>query len=105
LCDSKNSEVIMTEIPKGLSREARKLYAEVCETFEVSSPTQKLLLKTACGALDRLRTAEKLLRSDGITTRDRFGCAAPHPAIGIERSARAALVGALSKIGFSGEVE
>ena len=93
------------KVPKGLSKEARQLWADVHTEFHVETAPARLLLLTACHALDRLRSAQKELKRDGITSANRFGQRVAHPALAVERTARTALMGALKQIGFSGGVE
>jgi P27 family predicted phage terminase small subunit len=93
------------EVPKGLSKEARKLYEDICREFVVETAPAKLLLLTACHSLDRLRSAQKELKKHGITTAGRYGQRIGNPALGVERTARAHLMQALAKIGFTAEID
>ena len=52
--------------PPGLSKEARELWVRTLKSWPVEREATLLVcLRSACFALDRLRTAERLLAEDG----------------------------------------
>lgn len=67
-------------IPKGLSRQAQKLFRETREQFGIDDAPSLVLLGNACRALDRLRIAENIVRKEGVVYRDRWGQPKGHPA-------------------------
>jgi hypothetical protein len=69
-----------TYAPKGLSKEALRLWHSVTKTW-VMDGAAYILLANACLALDRLRAAEKIVKRDGCVTRDRFNQVIQHPAV------------------------
>jgi hypothetical protein len=73
--------VAKTAIPKGLSVEARKLYRETIDQYQIDDAPSLVLLGNACRALDRLRVAEALIKENGGSVySDRFGQPKQHPA-------------------------
>ena len=52
-------------------------------------PHERKLALSAAEALDRSRGARERLEKDGVLLKDRFGQLRPHPAVAIERDARA----------------
>ena len=71
-------------VPRGLSLEAARLYREtITETgMDVIADAASLtLLENAARALDRLRQAEKVVRKEGATVKDRFQQLRPHPMV------------------------
>jgi len=84
--------------PKSLSPEARRWWRALCGENDLSDAAGRLLLQTALEALDRMRQAQAQIERDGATTRDRFDQLKPHPAIAVERDARAQLVAVLRQL-------
>lgn len=85
-------------IPKptaALSREAKNWWREIVTEYGIADSGGLLLLRTALEALDRMRQAQKAIKTDGAVVRDRFGQPKPHPLLTIERDSRAAMIGAL----------
>jgi len=89
--------------PPHLSGEARGLWRDIHAQFEIDSATKLLFVAEACRALDRLRQAQKSIREHGLTTSGRYGQRVLNPAVGVERTARAALMQSLKQIGFEGQ--
>jgi phage terminase small subunit len=77
--------------PKGYSREARGLWQQVVELWELD-PAALALLDNSCRALMRCREAQRLLARDGIILQDRSGRAKAHPAVAIEQGAMLAML-------------
>jgi P27 family predicted phage terminase small subunit len=75
------------KVPKHLSADTRKWFANVIENFELEGHHLKLLTMAA-EAWDRSRQAREALDEHGLTYSDRFGCPHPRPEIAIERDAR-----------------
>jgi len=84
--------------PAGLSAEARKLWSDVLEEFELPAHAAKTL-HVACQTLDRLREAQAAIAADGIILDGRQG-PRPHPGIAIERDSRTAFLRAMREIGL-----
>jgi P27 family predicted phage terminase small subunit len=75
--------------PKGLSKEAQRLWKDTVIGFEITDSAGLSLLESACRWLDQLRKAERTLKREGTTVRDRFNQLRPHPAVEIARAASA----------------
>ena len=81
--------------PEHLSDEAKQWWADLGAVLELDDPAARLLLRTTCETLDRLRDFQRVLAEEGVVVRDRFDQAKPHPAVTGERDARSALLMAL----------
>lgn len=80
----------MTKIaPKKLSQEARNWWRKIIDEYEISDEAGFLILQTSLEAFDRMRDAQKIIKTEGMTNSDRFGQPRLHPACTIERDARA----------------
>src|SRR5262245_16101295 len=88
--------------PGGYSPEARRLWRQVLETWDLEPPA-RTILDVGCRALMRVREAQALLKRDGITTSDRFGQVKAHPATAIERDSKATLLKALRALNLDVE--
>ena len=86
--------------PEGLSREAKRLWSDICSEYCVEDSAGKRLLQTACEALDLMRKAEAAVERDGLTVKDRYGAIRGHPMLGTIRDARAAMMGAIRALGL-----
>lgn len=80
--------------PRNLSSEAKRRWNKILDEYEIEDQTALTLLETALKAFDELNAAQKLLRDDGLVTKDRFGCLRPHPAVQIVKTARAGMIAA-----------
>lgn len=92
-------------VPGHLSVEAAGQCAEIAIEWRVDDFAGRLILVTAFEAFDRMRGAQEILRSDGITQEDRFGQVKPHPACVIERDSRAAFLAAIRQLGIEPDDE
>lgn len=96
--DRSSSKSQQKTAPKDLSPEARGLWESIRSEYDVRDPGGLLILGSACEAFDRMRQAQRKLKREGLTTRDRFGQAKAHPATTIERDSRAAMLSALKQL-------
>ena len=85
--------------PKGYSFEARALWREVVEGWQLD-PAALLILDTGCRALQRLREAQAQLKQDGAFISDRFGQLRAHPAQAVERDAALLLLRTFKQLGL-----
>lgn len=83
--------------PSGLSERAAALWRDVHDEFELA-PAEVELLTEACRALDRADEAAAVVDRDGLVVSDRFGSPKAHPAIDVERSARAFFAAAVKQL-------
>lgn len=84
--------------PKNLSREAKNLWRKIQDEYAISDEAGLLILATGLEAFDRMRQAQDILKTEGMTTLDRFQQPRPHPAATIERDSRAAMLAALKQL-------
>lgn len=80
--------------PKHLSKEAAALYVSAISEYGIEDTVGRKHVEMGCEALDRLRQAQAILKTQGLTSRDRNNISRPHPAITIERNCRAAYAAA-----------
>jgi P27 family predicted phage terminase small subunit len=92
-----------TPSPSHLTPEARAWYRELTAEYGIADPAGRLLLQTSCEAFDRMREAQALLERDGAVLPDRWGQMKPHPAVAVERDARAALLAGLRALNLDVE--
>jgi hypothetical protein len=76
----RETSVRKVALPKGLSTEARRLFRETLEQYQIDDAPSLVLLGNACRALDRLRNAEAKVKAEGAVYSDRFGQPKAHPA-------------------------
>jgi phage terminase small subunit len=86
---TKPLKTLLVNTPKGLSKEAQRLWKDTVIGWSISDSAGLSLLESACRWLDQLRKAERTLRREGSTVRDRFQQLRPHPAVEIARAASA----------------
>ena len=89
---------VSERIPPGLSPETRRLWREMMATYRLENPAAKLLLRTACEAVDRLRQAQKAIKNDGVSVKNRYGMPVAHPALRTEAQARQAVLQSLKQL-------
>src|SRR5436309_5455362 len=80
--------------PKALSPEAKTWWKKIVSGWELDD-AGFLILQSALECFDRMRQAQGILAKEGITSTDRFGQAEVHPAVLVERDAKAGLLRAL----------
>jgi phage terminase small subunit len=79
------------EAPAHLSEAAKAWIRQLEAAYELEPQKQQLAL-AAANALDRAESARQRVEQDGPFIDDRFGQVKPHPAVNVERDARAAFV-------------
>ena len=80
--------------PDGLSCEAKRWWRKIVTGWELDD-AGFLVLESALECFDRMRQAQQMLKKEGITSKDRFGQEKVHPAVLVERDAKAGLLRAL----------
>jgi P27 family predicted phage terminase small subunit len=93
------------DCPKHLSPASRALWAHVRNQYHVDDAPGLQLLQALCEARDRADQAREVIRSEGLTTTDRFGQSRAHPAVAIERDARAQVIAAIRALRLAPDVE
>jgi P27 family predicted phage terminase small subunit len=81
----------------------RKWWTSVTHTF-VLEPHHLLLLEAACDAWDRTVQARDTLRREGVTVPTGNGGSKKHPAVDVERDARAQFITALRALDLDVEM-
>lgn len=85
--------------PPHLSEEARREWLRLTEEYDLEDSAARLILTTAFEAFDRMRGAQRdLAAAGGCTFKDRFNKPKVHPAVAVERDARAAWLAALKQL-------
>lgn len=75
--------------PAHLSASSKTWWQSIMADFELEAWHVRLLT-AAAEAWDRCQEARAIVTVEGLTTKDRYGTAKPHPAVAIERDARLA---------------
>jgi phage terminase small subunit len=86
--------------PAHLSNQAAAIYEQTIATYRIDDALGRTVLLTALEALDRLREAQKILKREGLTCRDRNGIVRPHPCTVIERNSRSAFLATFRVLGL-----
>ena len=87
----------MNDIPKApqhLGKSGRQLWQQLHEEYELEGADLTALLEVACTCVDRLDQARQILKKEGPVAKDRYGSPKAHPALQIEKDARAGLIAA-----------
>lgn len=87
------------EPPSHLSEEAAKWWRTFTDTWELDDASL-LILETSLEAFDRMRDAQKQIKEEGATIKDRFGQTKQHPACLTERDSRSAMLRGLKSLGL-----
>src|SRR5687767_12634744 len=87
-------------VPQHLSNQGAALYEQTVASHRIDDALGRAVLLTALEALDRVREAQRILKREGITCRDRNGIVRPHPATVIERNSRSAFLAAFRALGL-----
>lgn len=96
----KNSAPPPPKPPKGLSREACRWWRRLTAEYEIGDDAGRLILMTAMEAFDRMRQAQAVLATDGLSIKDRFDQIKAHPLCVVERDCRAQMMAALKALNF-----
>jgi P27 family predicted phage terminase small subunit len=91
----KNSDV---KPPKSLSTDASTMWKQLQTEYQIIDKGGLIILTAACESFDRMCEARALVENEGMTIEDRFGQKKPHPAVIIERDARAAMLAAVKQL-------
>lgn len=84
--------------PGHLSAEARKWYRLIRSEYGIEDSGGLLILLTLCEAFDRMKSAQKIIASEGGTVKDRFDQVKAHPLCSVERDARNAIYAGLKAL-------
>lgn len=87
-------QAVENRLPSDLSPSAQTWGVRVLREFAVDDAAGLLLLGEALRAWDRAREAGEAIQRDGAIFKDRFEQLRAHPAVAIERDARASMLAA-----------
>ncbi len=99
----KNSGSQLSKPPRGLSREACRWWRRLTTEYEIGDDAGRLILMMAMEAFDRMREAQAVLATDGLTLKDRFDQVKVHPLTVVERDSRAQMLAALKALNLDVE--
>jgi len=88
-------------IPRHLGAEARALWQRLQADFVIADAAGTALLRCVCECFERISEMRTIVKRDGAIIKDRFGQSRPHPALAIERDARAGMISALRALRLS----
>lgn len=81
-----------------IKREAKKLKKSILAEFDISDRGGLEILDRAIESFCRMRQAEAIINLEGLTTLNHFGEPKEHPAVNIERKARAQFLLAIKQL-------
>lgn len=88
MAESKVVDIRAARAPAGLSSEARKLWQDVIDDFEIDDAGGLAVLRQLCEALDRLRQCQAAITKEGVTVKGYRGQPRPHPLLKTEAECR-----------------
>ena len=83
-----------------LNTESQNWFNQIKKDYAIVDSGGLAYLRIAAESLQRMREAQDILASEGIVIEGRYSTTA-HPAIGIEKDSRNALILALSKLNLT----
>lgn len=87
--------------PQGrFTSEARRLWRRVVSEWDFDDAAL-VVLERACEAFQRMREAQAQLAKDGSYYVDKSGNPRAHPALGVEKDSRTAMLNAIKMLGIS----
>lgn len=84
--------------PDHLGESGRQLWVALHEDYEILDADSIALLETACVCADRLAQARQIIAEEGPIARDRYNSPKMHPAMLVEKDARAGLIQSLKAL-------
>jgi hypothetical protein len=87
-----------SKAPRDLSGATRRWWAAMSEDYGIEDTGGLSVLTLAARARDTAAAAKAIIDREGMMTTDRFGCAKAHPAVAVERDARAQMLAALKAL-------
>jgi hypothetical protein len=88
----------VSKAPKGLSAAAKRWWTLMKTDYGIEDTGGIAVLTLAAQALDRAEAARMAIDNDGMFMTDRWGAKRPHPAVAVERDARAAMLSAIKSL-------
>ena len=84
--------------PSHLTAEAKKIWREILDEYDVNDAAGLRILRVALEAFDRAQAARATIDKDGMTVKDKFDQTKPHPLLSVERDSRAAFLAGLKAL-------
>ena len=85
---SKVIDIKTARAPAELSPEARQLWSEILEDYQIDDAGGLAMLRQLCEALERLRECQKAIKADGMTVKGYRNQPRPHPLLKTESECR-----------------
>lgn len=85
--------------PKGLSESARTFWHDILNEYVIDDTGSLRILELAVRAYDRMESARRQVKRDGLMVDGPRGRRVEHPALKIERDARAQVLQSLKTLG------
>jgi len=89
--------------PQHLKRPGKRLFRRIQTEYGITDAGGIALLVRACECQDRLAAAWKIIDEEGEVTRDRYGNSRLHPAMALEKDARAGFLQAMKQLNLDVE--
>jgi P27 family predicted phage terminase small subunit len=89
--------------PKHLKRPGRKLFRQIQTEYGITDAGGISLLVRACECQDRLAAVWQIIAEEGEVTKDRYGNPRLHPAMTLEKDARAGFLQAMKQLNLDVE--
>ena len=86
------------KLTNSLSREAKNLAKKLIDEYSIDDSGGLAILNAAMEAFDRMKSAQKIIKRDGITFKDRWGQIKNHPLLTAERDSRSQFLQALKAL-------
>jgi phage terminase small subunit len=84
--------------PKDLPLEAKRLWAQLREEYQLEDAAGLTYLTTGCRHFARMREAQKILKAEGLTVKGRYGQSLPHPCVKVENDSSASMIKAFKAL-------
>lgn len=88
----------LKKAPKHLSKEGQALWNKLLNEYSIEDEAGLLILQTAMEAFDRMREAQTIIKTEGLTVEDRFFQKKAHPLTVVERDSRSAMMQAMKSL-------
>ena len=94
-------KVMRNEVPGHLSKESKKIWAEILDEYGISDCAGLRILRIALESFDRAQSCRETIDKQGLTVIDKAEQIKPHPLLACERDSRAAFLAGLKALNLS----
>jgi phage terminase small subunit len=84
--------------PGHLTPEAKKIFKNLCDEYEISDEAGLKILRVSCEAFDRAQAARTAIDTAGMLLIDKFGQQKVNPLLACERDSRSAFLAGLKAL-------